>query len=77
MSKEHTELLTRLLEEFERFASAMELAFDPDINVAFAGSIELAMQVGVPSGDVLKNKAEIDNFFVICNGRIYNEPNDK
>lgn len=65
LSKEHTELLTRLLEEFERFASALELAFDPDINVAFAGSIQLALQVGVPSGDVLKNKGEIDAYFQI------------
>lgn len=64
LNKEHLEVLTRLLEEFERFASALELAFDPDINVAFAGSIELAMQVGVPSGDVLKNKAEIDAYFL-------------
>ena len=65
LSKEHAELLTRLLEEFERFASALELAFDPDINVAFAGSVELALQVGVPGGDVLKNKAEIDAYFHI------------
>lgn len=65
LSKEHMELLARLLEEFERFTSALELAFDPDINVAFAGSIELALHVGVPSEDVLKSKAEIDNFFEI------------
>ena len=65
LSKEHMELLTRLLEEFKRFTSALELAFDPDINVAFAGSIELALQVGVPSGEVLKSKAEIDAYFQI------------
>lgn len=58
------EVIRRLQAEFEKFSSILELAFDLDVNVAFAGSIQLAVYTGVEPNRVLKNADEIDAFFM-------------
>lgn len=57
--------LMRLLEEnLKKFQSMMELAFDPDVNLAFSASIQFARFNGVPEDKILKTKADIDAFFL-------------
>ena len=53
-----------LKKEMERFSSMLELAFDPDVNIAFDGSIVLADYVGVTPKKVLRNKRDIDQYFL-------------
>ncbi len=48
----------------ERFEDLEKLAFDEDVNIAFNGSVDLAIEVGVPGNKVLKTKKDIDNFFL-------------
>lgn len=47
-----------------RFNDLCTLAFDYDANVAFANSIILAREVGVPEEEILKSMADIDAFFM-------------
>lgn len=60
----YNELVAQLKKEFAKYVSIVELAFDPDVNIAFDGSVVLADHVGVPSEKVLRSKKDIDNFFL-------------
>lgn len=42
----------------------LDVAFDPDVEKAFTGSIELARSVGVAEHEILKSSAEIDSYFL-------------
>lgn len=57
-------LLAKLEKEFAKYASLLELAFDPDVNIAFANSIDFAKYVGVSDDLILKTKAEINRYFM-------------
>lgn len=57
-------LIELLKQEFAKFESVVELAFDLNVNVAFAGSVTLAQYVGCPKEKILKDKAAIDAFFL-------------
>lgn len=57
-------LIDRLKREFAKYASVLELAFDLNVNIAFEGSIALADYVGVLPKNVLRSKADIDNYFL-------------
>ena len=59
----HKALIDLLNQEFAKFKSVAELAFDLNVNVAFAGSVTLAQYVGCSDQRILKYKTEIDNFF--------------
>lgn len=59
----YLDLLTQLQREFEKFESMQQLAFDEDVNRAFAGSVELALFVGVPEQKILTGAEQIDQFF--------------
>lgn len=48
----------------ERFKDFEKLAFDEDVNIAFSGSVDLAIEVGVSDNKVLKTKEDIDGFFL-------------
>ena len=50
--------------QFKRFKSMLELAFDPDVNLAFDSSIRFARFNGVPENIILKDKSEIDAYFM-------------
>ena len=56
-------LIEQLIQEFTKFKSVLDLAFDIDVNVAFAGSIALAQYVGCTDDMILWNKQSIDNYF--------------
>lgn len=59
----HT-LVTALKKELSKFSSMLELAFDLDVNIAFAASIALADYVGVAPEKVLRDKQGIDQYFL-------------
>ena len=57
-------VLIELLEsEFAKFKSVLDLAFDLDVNVAFAGSIALAQYVGCDRDKILYDKPAVDAYF--------------
>ena len=56
-------LIEQLLQEFARFKSVLDLAFDIDVNIAFAGSIALAQHIGCADDKILWNKQEVDAYF--------------
>jgi len=61
---EHAALIEQLLQEIAQFKSVLDLAFDIDVNVAFAGSIALAQHVGCADGEILWNKYAVDDYFL-------------
>lgn len=63
LDKQYEELLILLDTRMKQFKNLIELAFDPDVNKAFLGSVELAYYLGVPDNDILKTKNDIDIFF--------------
>lgn len=64
LEERYQRLVAELKQEFAKFSSALELAFSPDVNLAFDGSVKLAEYVGVPQEKILRNKRDIDNFFL-------------
>lgn len=64
----HVQLLYVMIEvqkSLERFKDLEKLAFDKDVNIAFSGSINLALENGVNESQILKTKDDIDNYFLI------------
>ena len=64
LEERYQELISRLKKELAKYASVLELAFDKDVNIAFGGSIALADYVGVTTERVLRNKHDIDQYFL-------------
>lgn len=58
-------VVLEIQKSLERFRSLEELAFDENVNIAFEGSVSLAMEIGVDEEKILKTKDDIDNFFLI------------
>lgn len=63
LEKRYQQLVAQLKQEFAKYASVLELAFDVDVNIAFDGSIALADYVGVSEEKVLRSKTDINNYF--------------
>lgn len=63
LDEHYCELLERLNQEFARFQSVLELAFDLDVNLAFEGSIGVAIQVGCDEDKILRGKPAVDAYF--------------
>ena len=64
LEESHIAMIEFIQQEFNKFNSALELAFDLDVNLAFTGSIQLAQYVGVSDEKILKNKGDIDRYFL-------------
>lgn len=64
LDAQYRALLDQLLQEFARFKSVLELAFDLDVNVAFAGSIGLAQHLGCDEEKILWDKQAVDAYFL-------------
>lgn len=60
----YQELIAQLKKELAKYISVLEMAFDPDVNIAFDGSIVLADYVGVSQESALRSKRDIDNYFM-------------
>ena len=56
-------IIEELIQEFAKYKSVLDLAFDMDVNVAFAGSIALAQYVGCADNKILWNKQAVDTYF--------------
>jgi len=56
--------IEQLNQEFSKFESIADLAFDLNVNIAFAGSVALARYVGCPEEKILKDKQDVDKFFL-------------
>ncbi len=63
LDERYQQVIAQLKRELAKYKSLLELAFDRNINVAFAGSIALAEYVGVQAKVVLRNKDDIDHYF--------------
>ena len=61
---QYQRLMGRLEEEIERFGSLVNWAFSEDANAAFEGSVKLAEHCGVRRDRILKNKSDIDGYFL-------------
>ena len=64
LDAQHLALIEQLIQEFAKFNSVLDLAFDIDVNVAFAGSIALAQYVGCAENEILSNKQAVDAYFL-------------
>lgn len=64
LEERYQQLIAQLKKELTKYTSMLELAFDPNVNIAFDGSIALADYVGVAQDRVLRSKADIDNYFL-------------
>ncbi len=64
MDENYRVLIELLNQEFTKFKSVLDLAFDLDVNVAFAGSIALAQYVGCHKGKILWDKQVVDAYFL-------------
>lgn len=64
LEERYQKLIFQLKKELAKYASVLELAFDKDVNIAFDGSIALADYVGVTPEKVLRNKQDIDQYFL-------------
>lgn len=63
LDKHYLELIQLLLQEFAKFKSVLDLALDPDVNAAFAGSIAMAQYVGCDKNKILLDKQMVDAYF--------------
>lgn len=64
LDEDYKECVELLNEEMEEFLSLLELAFSPDIDICFKGSIDLAISMGVPTEEILDTKEKVDDYFM-------------
>lgn len=64
LAAEHRELLDLLETSMPRYLDALDLAFSPDPEIALAGSVELALQLGVEPDSVLDTNEKALSYFL-------------
>lgn len=62
---QYLKVVMEVQKALERFKDLEKLAFDENVNIAFNGSINLAIEAGVADFRILKKKEDIDDFFLI------------
>ncbi len=63
LEEKYKKFLLKISYELQKYKSIEQLAFDADINKAFANSITLAKTEGVSDSDILKTISDIDNYY--------------
>ena len=58
------QVILEIQSKLEKFIELEKFAFDEDVNIAFEGSINLAMEIGVSKEKILMTKQDIDDFFL-------------
>ncbi|SCP99775.1 hypothetical protein [Anaerobium acetethylicum] len=58
----NSEIVMLIEEKINQFHSMQELAFDQNTNIAFAGSIDLAISLGVENSKIKKSEEEVRNY---------------
>lgn len=61
---QYMKVVIEIQKALQRFTDLEKMAFDPDVNIAFDGSIKLAIQIGVQKTEVLKNLNEVNAYFM-------------
>ena len=64
LEEEYRAYIDELNTALHRYYGILERAFAPDYEVAFEGSIALAVEVGVPRRQILRSMSDIDNYFL-------------
>lgn len=64
LDKQYRAYVQRLNDEMNQYYALLESAFAMDCRDALEGSVKLALYVGVPAEQVLKNRREIDAYFL-------------
>ena len=64
LDRRYRDLADELAGEMQKFLEILDRAFAPDVQLAFAGSVELARQMGVPGEEVLDTREKIASYFL-------------
>lgn len=64
LEEEYQELIMLLNKEVEMYMSFMEDSFSANVGVAFEGSINLALSLGIPKDEILDSHDKIKAFFL-------------
>ncbi|GAA1119769.1 hypothetical protein [Nesterenkonia jeotgali] len=64
LASEQQELLEALESTLTDYIDLLERAFSPDVEIALAGSVELAVELGVDSEDVLDSQEKVSAYFL-------------
>ena len=61
---EYFKMLKNLMSDLNLYLNMLDKAFSPNYKIALDGSIQLAINLGVASEELLKNTDEIDDYFL-------------
>ncbi|MBY6676542.1 hypothetical protein HQ314_06410 [Rhodococcus sp. BP-332] len=64
LAAEHLELIEELNASMSEYLGVLERAFSPDVEVAFLGSVELALELGVAADEVLDTDRKVLAYFL-------------
>ncbi|MFI6869137.1 hypothetical protein [Nocardia sp. NPDC050406] len=64
LAAEYQAILDRLDRSMSDYLGLLERAFSPDVQVAIVGSIELAVELGVASDEILDSDEKVDAYFL-------------
>ncbi|MEV0080531.1 hypothetical protein AB0H58_29330 [Nocardia neocaledoniensis] len=64
LTAEHEVLVEQLNQSMSDYLGLLERAFSPDVQVAFVGSVELAVSLGVATGKILDSEEKVDAYFL-------------
>lgn len=59
------EVIMQIQKAMKQFGDLEKLAFDNDVNIAFNGSINLAIEIGVGQSQILRTQNQIDDYFML------------
>lgn len=64
LNKEYIDHIELLKKNFNEYLDILESLYSPDIMAAFEGSIRLAREFNIPSGEILDSEEKIHDYFV-------------
>ncbi|MFI9507893.1 hypothetical protein [Nocardia sp. NPDC052566] len=64
LATEYQAILDKLDQSMSDYLGLLERAFSPDVQVALVGSVELAMELGVASNEILDSDEKVDAYFL-------------
>lgn len=64
LAAEHQAILEKLSQSMSDYLGLLERAFSPDVQVALVGSVELAVELGVASNEILDSDEKVDAYFL-------------
>lgn len=64
LQEKYKSYIFKLSEDMKQFMQLLNIAFAPDIRIAFDGSVSLAKEMGVPTEEILDNQEKIFNYFM-------------